>query len=299
MEDEFQKIKPVTKILDLGTTVQEGNVDINQCIYCGSTKELTDEHTIPYALWGKWVLRRASCKRCAVLTSQVELSVARMMLNDFRQSLKAPSRKARKKKKWNGRVQLRNDEGKTVEAPIWAAFQYGLFPLFNYLPRGIFNDEKTADHEVVGISVLAVSETQHPSLSGYWSKSIPFNSEHWKRLLAKIAYGEYIRTYDEKFRSEEVSRYILYGEGDSTRFVGGRSDESKFDDVYHITFCMIWEGGRCPIIAYVRLFPFLKSPSYMVYLGDANDYEKAPEKLQKRNLGRDNIWPVILKPGSV
>lgn len=299
MEGNLLKIEPITKKLNLGTMVQEGNVDINQCIYCGSTEELTDEHTIPYALWGKWVLRRASCKRCAVRTSQFELSVARMVLNDFRQSLKAPSRSARKKKRWNGKVQLKNDEGKTIEVPIWASFQHGIFPLFSYLPRGIFNDEKTAEHEAMGISILAISETQHPSLSGYWSKSVPFKGEDWKRLLAKIAYGEYIRTFDENFRSEEISRYILYGEGDPTRFVGGKSDESKFDDIHHISFCMIWEGGRCPILAYIRLLPFLKSPSYMVYLGDMNGLEKAPEKLQKRNLGRDNIWPNISKPRPV
>jgi hypothetical protein len=288
MTKDLRDITPDVKTITLGTTVQPGNVDVNQCIYCGATEELTDEHTIPYALWGKWVLGKGSCRRCAVLTSRIEQKVGSVVLGKLRESMKAPTRHSRKRKRWNGTVQLTSDAGKVIDAPIWATPQFGLFPQFDYLPRGIFRDTKSEKHDKLSIAFVKTSDRQHPSLSGLWSKAVRFNSNDWCRLLVKIAYGEYIRTIDAKYRSEEISNYILHGIGDDSYFVGGKHDDSKIDHLNDLTFCTIWEGGRCPILAYVRLL------SYMVYLGNLNGLENVPDKLNKRRLARNNIWPRIL-----
>lgn len=294
MVKNLREITPDVTAITLGTTVQAGNVDVHQCIYCGTTDELTDEHTIPYALWGGWVLRKGSCRRCAILTSQIERKVASVALARFREGINAPTRHSRKRKLWNGTVQLTGDSGEVVDAPIWATPQFGLFPQFDYLPRGVFQDAKTEKNEKVSIAFVQTSDRQHSSLAGLWSKSIPFNSKDWSRLLVKIAYGEYIRSIDNKYRSEEVSNYILHGTGDSSYFVGGKLDDSKINHLNDVAFCTIWEGGRCPIIVYIRLFSFMQSPAYMVYLGDLNGLENVPDKLAKRQLTRDTIWPHIL-----
>ncbi|MDX2004323.1 MAG: hypothetical protein SFU83_03510 [Meiothermus sp.] len=72
---------------------------INQCIYCGITKDLTDEHIIPYGLLGTSYLPKASCKKCAKITGDFERIVQREFLGSFRVSHDFPSRNKRKKKR--------------------------------------------------------------------------------------------------------------------------------------------------------------------------------------------------------
>jgi hypothetical protein len=57
---------------------------VGQCIYCGSTKGLTDEHIFPKFLWGRAVLPKASCECCRRLTSAFELTCARFIFGRFR-----------------------------------------------------------------------------------------------------------------------------------------------------------------------------------------------------------------------
>lgn len=45
---------------------------IGKCIYCGSTDNLTREHVVPRGLGGPWLLLKASCKKCARITSDFE-----------------------------------------------------------------------------------------------------------------------------------------------------------------------------------------------------------------------------------
>jgi hypothetical protein len=50
--------------------------DIGECIYCGERDApLSTEHAVPYALNGPWTLLRASCKRCADITTGFERDV--------------------------------------------------------------------------------------------------------------------------------------------------------------------------------------------------------------------------------
>ena len=53
------------------------------CIYCGATDAaLSDEHVVPYGLGGSHVLRKASCCRCAAITSKFERKVMRELWGD-------------------------------------------------------------------------------------------------------------------------------------------------------------------------------------------------------------------------
>src|SRR5205814_3072492 len=45
---------------------------IGECIYCGSTDDLTNEHIVPFGLSGTVGLVKASCKSCAAATSAIE-----------------------------------------------------------------------------------------------------------------------------------------------------------------------------------------------------------------------------------
>ena len=45
---------------------------IGECIYCGSTSGLSDEHAVPYAINGPWTLLDASCPDCCNITHRFE-----------------------------------------------------------------------------------------------------------------------------------------------------------------------------------------------------------------------------------
>jgi hypothetical protein len=59
---------------------------VGRCIYCDSHSSvgLGDEHVIPYSLNGTMILRKASCARCAGVTSRQELIVARGVFHQVR-----------------------------------------------------------------------------------------------------------------------------------------------------------------------------------------------------------------------
>ena len=66
---------------------------LNQCAYCGSTDNLSNEHIIPLGLGGKLILPRGSCRAHATLTSKVEDFVLRKYLGPLRSHLSLPSRR--------------------------------------------------------------------------------------------------------------------------------------------------------------------------------------------------------------
>lgn len=69
----------------------------NICIYCGATERLSDEHIIPLGLGGRLVLPRASCGKCAALTSAFEGTVLRTMFGPLRMFYDMPSRRKSKR----------------------------------------------------------------------------------------------------------------------------------------------------------------------------------------------------------
>jgi hypothetical protein len=65
----------------------------NICIYCGRQETLSDEHIIPYSFGGNVILPKASCSRCAALTSRLELQIARGTYHMARAIHRAPTRR--------------------------------------------------------------------------------------------------------------------------------------------------------------------------------------------------------------
>jgi len=70
-----------------GTTSAFAHPVIGYCIYCGSTKNLSDEHVLPYGLGGKLVLKKASCRDCAKVTASLEQRLLRGHWWPYRQIL--------------------------------------------------------------------------------------------------------------------------------------------------------------------------------------------------------------------
>jgi hypothetical protein len=72
---------------------------IGKCIYCGSEKNLTDEHVVPYGLKGSWKLLKASCANCSKITSVFERFVLRSQFMLPRADLKLPTYHPKKRPK--------------------------------------------------------------------------------------------------------------------------------------------------------------------------------------------------------
>jgi hypothetical protein len=66
---------------------------LGQCIYCGSRRDLTDEHILPLALGGALKLPKSSCKNCATITGKLEQALLRGHWWPYRKKLGFPSRR--------------------------------------------------------------------------------------------------------------------------------------------------------------------------------------------------------------
>jgi len=70
---------------------------VGNCIYCGSTHDLTIEHVIPYGIGGKVELPESSCRECARITSNFEHTCLRTMYGPLRLLYGMPSRRKKKR----------------------------------------------------------------------------------------------------------------------------------------------------------------------------------------------------------
>jgi hypothetical protein len=67
---------------------------VGQCISCRARDEtLSDEHIVPFGLSGPWVLERASCAKCARITSAFERSVLKDTRIVARATMGLPTRR--------------------------------------------------------------------------------------------------------------------------------------------------------------------------------------------------------------
>lgn len=255
---------------------------------------MTDEHPIPLGFWGLFKLVRASCKSCATVTSDIERQILRDNLRRPREFLGAPTRHSRKNGNWSGRFIVRNDAGHEMDVPIDAISQFALLPIYNFIPRKLFKDIKGKRHRTIDVKLCPFENAQDPNLSGYWGPSVRMNGALWARFLAKVAYGEYIRTIDSKFRSPAVSKFILKGYGDLSNFVGGRSEAPSTNYMYNVGFCAYARAnGDYAIACYIRLLSFLESPLYLIHLGEIPADEPLPVNLPiNQNWERGNVWPI-------
>ena len=278
----------------LPTGVPSGNVYIGECIYCRAKQNLSDEHTIPYGLWGKNFLKKASCSECSRATSRIEYHVLKGTLDNVREFLNAPTRHSKKRGHWSGRTIIQNEEGEEINVPISILPKFLLLPLFDYLPRKFSSEPKKSKHYENNNTICVIQDKQDPVASGYWDKKgSKINSKPWARFIAKITYGEYIRQHEPDFRSRKLSDFIVRGYGDQSNFVGGRSSPPSVNSLYKTVFCAIArEKGFHTLVGYLRLFALFETPSYLVYLGEVPPSRKLPSNLcTKYEWTPDNIWP--------
>jgi hypothetical protein len=165
-----------------------------RCIYCGSTDNLSDEHIIPQALGGRYVLALASCEVCRKKTHQFETRVARDMYWPLRIRLGVRgSRKHRKERPthWPGvLVNGQKAEALKVEA--------GKFPILYYVfelpePGILLGEPPTNTNPPLQISLVGDDSHVRALVEEYGADSLQFSATmYWGdfcRQIAKICHA--------------------------------------------------------------------------------------------------------------
>jgi len=191
---------------------------VGECIYCGATDELSDEHIIPLALGGNLVLPDASCKKCAAITSRIERDILRGFMYEARVVGNFPSRR-KKDRPSTVRTKLISHEGKVVEhvLPVGKAPAFLILPMFP--PATILNNQPPAKGmNIIGLEALHFGEDAEELLRRRDAKGIRFGARiqatEFARLLAKIAYGYLVATMGIFPREETPLLRLIRGEAD-------------------------------------------------------------------------------------
>jgi len=178
---------------------------VNRCIYCGSTRKLSDEHIIPLSLWGRQVLPKASCRDCAAITSSFELIVSRQILGAARAGLRAPSRRKRP-----ASVRFRaNGVDRTMK--------YEDVPPVIFLPRlsppdAVMISRPAIKNERPDFWLSYLTDSMNRAIDEYGLDGpiVPdFTEEPFYRMLAKIAHSFMVAELQIKGKYEIDSSNLL------------------------------------------------------------------------------------------
>lgn len=244
---------------------------IGRCIYCGSTQDLTTEHIIPYGLGGKSILQKASCKKCAAITSQFEKEVLRETFFDFRNSMNFPTRN-KKNRPEKILLKIETNDGESKELYLLPDEHPSLLLMIEFEEPGILVGRKDNSLNVIASSLHGNPEKLGKFKDKYNVKSITSSTEYnqsFARLLAKIAYGYTIGIHSLKnLEQSYVVPYILDRHKNGiSNYVGTAKDkiiDGRGID-HQVTFTYNQEGG---ILARIKLFAAFETPEYLVIVGN-------------------------------
>lgn len=159
------------------------------CIYCSGTKDLTDEHVIPFSLGGKLVLPKSSCTKCNKLTHKFEGAVARKVFGQFRAAYQVQTRRPEERPNF---VKIRTKSGELRWVPIEEAPDI-LFVPKSYEPEIILGIKSPYPWGGQGTWAIGGENTDYSKFqeTHNWDGSISVDTHPWNfgRMLAKIAHS--------------------------------------------------------------------------------------------------------------
>ena len=237
---------------------------LNECMYCGDMEDLTDEHIIPYALWGDIILPKSSCKSCAEITSKIERKVLKGFMQDTRNVANAPSRRKNKRPKSVERILL-NQDGTSIQKTFYIDETYSILTVPEFSKATIFGGESiTQGINVIGHQQLAFGVNMLEFLDNNNAQGIQESTSidvvSFARLLAKIAYGMAV-LHNGIFPREECpilpiilnksndvgfwigSSNILKYKSESKHLVATKNQKYNFDNVHTRSSIQLFNGS--------------------------------------------------------
>jgi hypothetical protein len=250
---------------------------IGRCIYCGSTDNLTREHIVPRGIGGPWLLLKASCKKCAKVTSGFEKDVLRKFFILMRTKLGLPTYHLPKRPDSFSFVVTTDGQEKVMEVPASDAPTLFMMPLFEK-PGHIRKDAQGSDILVSGVSLHGKKNEVREFKDKYNVDSISRTEElhtSFARVLAKIAYGITVFRYGlDMIEKAYVLPCIIDNEGGISQWVGCEAPhESPLllpkEKLFHRIEIL---EKKNEVAVRIRLFANYQTPEYLVIVGRLKEH---------------------------
>jgi len=248
------------------------------CIYCrASGVPLTDEHVIPYALNGNWVLPEASCKDCAAITGGIEQVILRGELRHLRTALGFQTRRRRERP---ATVQIRANN-RIVEVPIKDCPI--IMPFVRFPAPGLLENRPSKNGiDAIGEAVVKWGPDPQEFAKKHGFHQLSFEKTIapaiFARMIVKIGYAHAVARFGlEAFRDDLVTDVIL-GRSERVGDVVGciQQEFPVLRNPYdHILQPVVYKGGLSRddrlLAIRVKLFAGCPTPVYEVVVARVAD----------------------------
>lgn len=254
---------------------------VGECIYCGATEDLTDEHAIPLGLQGNRILRDGSCLHCNKVTTRFERTILRESMLAIRTVQEFRTRHKKNRPKTLPMIFVRGGIRTEEQVPVADAVPSLILPELGppeVLPeiRHSYGLPPGAFEPKVHTPVDRTTEEHLQSLlKKYGADAVetPFEINHsdFRRLLAKIALTEAIGMYGLNAFERIFIRNTILGKDRAGQWVGsdghyGIHLQGGVDGSAHVVAAVRPLGQR---LVWIRIKLWNKSvtPEYIVVVG--------------------------------
>ena len=248
---------------------------VGRCIYCGGPGE-TEEHLIPLALSGVQTLAKASCRACAMKSSQFELRLLRGPLLPARVALALFTRDTKTRPStFPGRFTLEDGTEVTEEIPATAHPSFLSRPIL--APPTRLYEGRPDDTVRVLPGGWARQFTDPDEVNRYarergardvtWTSTVP--AAALAQLVGKVAWGFAVADLGINGVDRTMPNPIEATLEELGPFVGGNAVLSPPEEELHVVHVSVFPGGRVGVT--VRLFARFGAPTYIAVVGNARD----------------------------
>ncbi|WP_372805616.1 HNH endonuclease [Loktanella salsilacus] len=230
--------------------------EFNECIYCGSADDLTDEHIVPFSIGGNHILSKASCKSCAKITSAFELDITRGLWGDPRHIFRERSRHKKAsetavqslQKTTSGFVFYRMPPPTILESP---PFLGDISPLWTL---DVFNAHRRGEENQL-VDGLTLKFKHSP--------------DSFIKMFIKIAYCNALTLLPKRLFKDNYGKLLILPEAVLTPLIGEETARSlvSHDAQYSLQTGLTLPHHGAFIVTDVTLYAQLGCPTYNVIVG--------------------------------
>lgn len=278
--------------LDLGQ--RQTFPSIGRCIYCGSTNgKLTDEHIVPRGLTGNAVVfKKAVCEPCRLLTHPYEDRVLRKMYGKLRVQMDTPTSRPKERSDILSHRFVLLDETGTVSIGEhivhrrWDASPVACLSWLSPEPGYLRGQQPSKLLEGVQWATCPAAKAFTESVRSEIGYSGPIGyhvgdvlARDYLRFIAKVTHGYAVATFGFDAFEHWLVPIILGDDEAVSHLVGGNPEVQPAvanGGAIRIDFGHPTDGLEV-LVAQVRLFEFLGTPTHLVVVGKA-----PPEELPRR-----------------
>ena len=255
------------------------DIFIGKCIYCGDQGE-TDEHIVSHALGGKHILRKASCEKCRIITSQWERNPLKENWAEARAALDYPSRH-RNLNDETFPLKVTLKDGTETVLDLKKAESFGLASFLEYpLPAFFSGNNFKKGALIIGTSLIGFGTDWKQTVEKYGIKvinhSVKYKGTHFERMVIRIAYCAAIGTWGVDCFEDCFALPAIMGTREDVGYFMGCDPFGQITPLIGKVAganCIktgVWQkNGDDKIYATVRLKFFASSdaPEYLIVLG--------------------------------